>query len=240
MTCAHDAGDKEQNHIGFDDLLPGEPFELPAVLAMFRAGRDSGVGPDIGARMDRATAELEAAHSLRSVPSAGDPAPAFELPNQSGQPVSLAGLVAAGPVVMVFYRGVWCPYCNVTLRAYQQHASELRALGASIVAISPQLPDKSLDMAERNALDYDVLSDVGAVAARAYGLAFRIPDYLVEAYRRLGHPLPAFNGTDTWELPIPATFVIDRQAIVRFSAATPDYTQRADPADLVKVLCDLT
>jgi peroxiredoxin len=224
------------NYHRFDEFFPQGPFDLPVALKMFRDGRDGAVGRDIAARMDRATAELEAIDPLRDMPSAGRAAPLFVLPNHKGSTVGLSELLEIGPVVVVFYRGVWCPYCNLTLRAYQQHVREISELGAMLVAISPQMPDDSLTMVERNDLTYEVLSDVGAAAARAYGLVFRLPRYLQESYQELGHPLPAFNGTGDWELPIPAAFVIDRDRTIRFAQADPDYTRRADPADLLAAL----
>jgi peroxiredoxin len=230
-----DMSDKK-TYARYDEYFPQEAFDLPAVLKMFRDGSDALVGSDIADRMHRATAELEAADPLKGMLKAGEAAPPFELPNYKGSQVSLSGLLASGPVVVVFYRGVWCPYCNLTLRAYQQLLPQISELGASLVAVSLQAPDDSLTTAERNSLTYEVLGDVGANTSRDYGLVFRLPEYLQEAYRMLGHPLPAFNGTDDWELPIPATFVIDRQGTVRFAEAYPDYTRRPDPQEALAVL----
>ena len=226
----------EKNYDIYEEFFPQGTFDLPTVLKMFRDGRDEAVGRDIADRMDRATAELEAMNPLSDMPSPGSAAPLFELPNHQGRTVSLSGLLETGPVVVVFYRGTWCPYCNLELRAYQQHVPEITDLGAALVAVSPQTPDDSLTIAERNDLTFEVLSDVGAAAARSYGLVFRLPTYLQEAYRELGHPLPAFNATDDWELPIPGTFVIDRDRTIRFAEAHPDYTRRPDPADVLATL----
>src|SRR5260370_3921577 len=189
----------------FDEFFPQGPFDLPAVLKMFRDGRDEAVGRDIADRMDRATADLKAVDPLSAMPSPGSAAPLFELPNHKGTTVSLTGLLETGPVVVVFYRGVWCPYCNLTLRAYQHHVSEITELGAPLVPVSPQTPDDSLTVAERNDLTYEVLSDVRAAAPRAYGLVFRLATHRQGAHQELGHPLPAFNGTAHRGLPIAAT-----------------------------------
>jgi peroxiredoxin len=229
----------ETSYQRFDEFFPSGSFDLPTVLKMFRDGRDGALGRDVGELMDRATAELEAMDPLSAVPSPGSAAPLFELPNHQGSTVSLSELLEIGPVVAVFYRGVWCPYCNLTLRAYQQHVPEIIERGATLVAISPQTPDDSLTITERNDLTFEVLSDVGAAVARAYGLVFRLPVYLQEAYQKLGHPLPAFNGTGDWELPIPATFVIDRDRTIRFTGADPDYTRRADPVDVLAALREI-
>lgn len=223
-----------------DELFPADIFHLATALQQLRALRDSAVGADVAAKMDQATAELAAANPLTAMPAVGDIAPKFELANQSGTIVSLDELIATGPAVLVFYRGVWCPFCSLTLRAYEQYLPDLRTMGASLVGISLQTPDDSLTTAQRNALTYQVLSDLGAKVSRAYGLTFRLPEYLRKSYRELGHPLPAFNGTDDWELPIPATFVVDSDGIIRFAEALPDYTYRTNPADVMAALRKMT
>ncbi|WP_082972633.1 peroxiredoxin-like family protein [Mycobacterium sp. 1245852.3] len=231
--------DTEKNYRVPYELFPTDAFELPAVLQKLRDLRDSAVGAEVAAKMDQATAELAAAEPLAGMPSVGDTAPKFELVNQTGIMVSLDDLLTAGPVVVIFYRGVWCPFCSLTLRAYEQHLPELRAMGSSLVGISLQTPDDSLTTAERNALTYQVLSDVGATVSRRYGLIFALPEFLQDTYRKLGHPLPAFNGTADWELPIPASFVIDRDGIVRFADAMADYTHRTDPAEVMAAVREL-
>jgi peroxiredoxin len=234
-----DNGDTEKNYHLPYELFPTEAFELPVVLQKLRDLRDSAVGADVAAKMDQATAALAGADPLAGVPGIGTIAPKFELANQTGRMVSLDGLLAAGPAVVVFYRGVWCPFCSLTLRAYEQHLPELGEWGASLVGISLQTPDDSLTMVERNALTFQVLSDVGARVSRAYGLVFELPGYLRDTYRTLGHPLPAFNGTNDWELPIPASFVIDRDGKIVFADALPDYTHRTDPAQVLAAVRQL-
>ena len=115
-----------------------------------------------------------------------------------------------GPVVVTFYRGGWCPYCNIQLRAYQAVQPQMVALGARLVAISPQLPDRSLSTAETNELTFDVLSDVGNGVARSFGLVYALPEELREALRSNNKALPGINGDESWELPVPATYVIAR------------------------------
>src|SRR5690242_18759249 len=138
----------------------------------------------------------------------GEAAPDFTLPDAAGRSVTLSELLKQGPVVVTFYRGAWCPYCNLALRAYQQALPQLQALGASLVAISPQTPDNSLTMQEKNDLTFAVLSDVGNQVARAFGLVFRIDEAVQATHQQVGANLPAFNGDDSWELPIPGTFLI--------------------------------
>jgi peroxiredoxin len=222
------------------ELFPTGSFELPAVLQRLRDVRDSAVDTDVVAKMEQATEELVAASPLATMPAVGDTAPKFELVNQTGAMVSSDALLATVPAVVVFYRGVWCPFCSLTLRAYEQYLPELRKLGASLVGISLQTPDDSLTTVERNALSYQVLSDLGGKVSRAYRLIFQLPGYLLEIYLQLGHPLPAFNGTNDWELPIPASFVINRDGIVQFAEALPDYAYRTDPAEVIAAVRKLT
>jgi peroxiredoxin len=220
--------------------LPVKPFDLIRELDRFRSMRDDVIPADITRLMDKATAELIQSKLADQVVGMGSEAPGFSLPNATGQQVTLSQMLTRGPVVISFYRGVWCPFCNLEQRALQQHLPQINELGASLVAISGQTPDNSLSMAEKNELTYEVLSDIGLVVASSYGLVFRLPDYLQEAYERLGHPLPMFNGTGQQTLPIPATFVIARDGIVRFAYANPDYTHRADPKDILAALRSIT
>ncbi|GHO55185.1 peroxiredoxin-like family protein [Ktedonobacter robiniae] len=166
----------------------------------------------------------------------GELAPDFTLPDALGRPVSLSDLLKQGPVVVTFYRGAWCPYCNLELRAYQQALPQLQALGASLVAISPQTPDQSLSLAEKNALTFEVLSDVGNQVAREYGLVFRIDEAVRVAYQQIGADLPAYNGDASWELPIPGTFLIDQSGKVSLAFVDPNFIHRLDPAIIIAQL----
>ncbi|WP_412070446.1 peroxiredoxin-like family protein [Rubrivirga sp. IMCC43871] len=190
--------------------------------------------------IDRATATLTAADPTAGAVSVGDLAPSFELPNAIGQTVRLADLLAQGPVVLTFYRGGWCPYCSLELKALQNALPAITEAGARLVAISPQTPDATLSTTEKKALTFDVLSDVGNVIAREYGLVFEVPADLVEAYQGFGIDLEAANGDGTHELPMPATFVIDIDGTVRYAFVDPDYTKRAEPADVLAALDSLS
>lgn len=138
--------------------------------------------------------------------------------------------------MLTFYRGSWCPYCNLALRSLQQHHGEFTDRGAHLVAVSPQVPDASLSLAEKHALDFTVLSDVGSETAKAYGLAFELPDDLAAAYDTLGIPLDRVNGGHPRTLPVPATYVIDQGGVIRWAFVDADYTKRAEPADILTAL----
>lgn len=168
----------------------------------------------------------------------GDKAPNFTLPDAKGQQVSLASLLEQGPVVLTWYRGGWCPYCNRQLSEYQSSLADMRAMKAQLVAISPQTPDNSLSTVEKNNLEFAVLSDQGNQTAGRYGLAYTLPPELVERYK--GQlDLSKYNGDDTNRLPLTATYVIDKQGVIRYAFVNEDYANRAKVADILAALKQL-
>ncbi|MGD3106447.1 peroxiredoxin-like family protein [Streptomyces sp. YGL11-2] len=186
--------------------------------------------------MERAGRELAASGQAGRARQVGERAPAFGLPSATGTTVSLDALLAAGPVVLTFYRGAWCPYCNIALRALQERHAEITARGARLVAVSPQIPDESLSLIEKHGLAFDVLSDVGSDTATRYGLSFDLPDDLAAVYESFGFDLQRVNGGHPRTLPLPATYVIDRGGIIRWAFIDTDYTARAEPADILAAL----
>jgi peroxiredoxin len=208
-------------------------------LAAYKAGFKQRVAPERVAMMETATANLRATGIEQRALGTGDAAPRLSLPDALSKPVALDGLWSQGPLVVVFYRGGWCPYCNLELRAWQRQLGELARLGARIVAISPQTPDNSLSTTEKNELAYPVLSDSGLQAARAFGVDFVLPPELVELYGRVGNDLPVINGNGQWSLPLPATFVVDRQGQIVFAHVEADYRERAEPAQVMQVVAHL-
>jgi peroxiredoxin len=183
--------------------------------------------------------ELRASFARERAIRTGDLAPGFTLPDAQGRGVSLGSLLEAGPAVVTFYRGGWCPYCNIQLRAYQAVLPNMTTLGARLVAISPQLPDGSLSTAEANELTFDVLSDVGNTVARNYGLVWSLPEELRAALRSNNKALPGINGDDRWELPVPATYVIARDGRVALAAIDVDYRNRLEPDAILAALRSL-
>jgi len=163
----------------------------------------------------------------------GGQAPDFTLLDASGRPVSLSERLRSGPAVVTFYRGGWCPYCNLQLRAYQRALEDITALGATIVAISPQLPDGSVSTAAMNELRFDVLSDVGNHVARSFGLVYTVPDQLRAALRSNNKALPDINGDDSWELPLPATYVIAPDRRIALAEIELDYRERLEPEEII-------
>jgi peroxiredoxin len=166
----------------------------------------------------------------------GAHAPGFVLPSATGDDVSLAALLTDGPVVLTFYRGAWCPYCNLALRALQLENQAIRKRGARLVAVSPQIPDESFSLIDRHDLAFDVLSDIGSEAAKQYGIAFDLSEELAALYDRRGIDLQRINGGYARTLPLPATYVIDSRGIVRWAFVSSDHTLRAEPANILAAL----
>ena len=186
--------------------------------------------------MHRATAELIASGQAQRAKKAGDAAPEFILNDPDGNPVSSRDLLAKGPLVVSFYRGVWCPYCNLELQALQEALPEIAARGASLVAISPQTAPNSRKSQRDNKLSFPILSDVRSEIADAFGIRFALPANLVSLYKSFKNDLPTFNENPAWVLPMPARYVIGRDGVIAYAEVNPDYTHRPDPSELLPVL----
>jgi peroxiredoxin len=191
-------------------------------------------------RITTAIAEIDASGVAPGL-APGEQAPQFSLPDAMQRPVSLEERLSRGPVVVVFYRGEWCPYCNTYLRALQAALPQITARGASLLAISPQSPDHSLSMAEKAQLDFDVLSDVNQAVIREYKVQFTAPADLQDVHvNAFDVDLRDHTANRSWQLPIPATFVIDRAGIVCAAHVSADYRTRMEPADIIAALNDLS
>jgi peroxiredoxin len=167
----------------------------------------------------------------------GDVAPDFALPDTHGHVLALKTLVHRGPVVISFYRGGWCPFCNLELRGLQRALPEIVQVGASLVAISPQLPDNSLSIEEKNQLTFPVLSDVGNIVARRFGIVFTLPPALVHANKAICRDLVEINGeAGAAQLPMPATFVLDKSGVIRLAFVEEDWSKKLDPDIIVNTL----
>jgi peroxiredoxin len=210
-------------------------MSLKEELAEYRAGWFKRVPAERQAIMERHIAELRNGLAKTAL-KVGDRAPAVVLHNAKGETVDIGTLLRRGPVILTFYRGGWCPYCNLELRAFQRVLPEIKALGASLVAISPEKPDDTLSTAEKNALTFEVLSDVGQNVGRSFGLVYEFSDELKSAYQGFGLDIPAKNGAEEWSLPIAATYVIDPDGSIIYSHTDADYRDRADPQDVIAVL----
>src|SRR5258708_12315215 len=214
---------------------------LQAKLDAFKADFEAGKPPysvphSVIETMHRATAELIASGAASRAKKAGDIAPSFSLEDAEGNVVSSNELLNKGPLVVSFYRGVWCPYCNIEPQALEAVKSEFDKYGASLVAISPQTAPNSRKSVRQNKLSFPILSDVKGKVGAAFGLRFNLQDYLIELYKGLKNDLPTFNDDPSWTLPMPAPFVTVQDAPILSSDLNPDYTRRPEPEDMIPVL----
>ena len=195
--------------------------------------------PDTAAVVGGSFERLAASHVGEHAKNVGEIAPDFKLPNATGTHVSLYDMLNNGPVVLSFYRGGWCPFCSLELQALQGILPEIRARGASLIGISPEKPDNSLSTAEKYNLEFEVLSDQGNRTAREYGLLFSVDQEMRPLYLEWGFDVPACNGDDSWELPVPATYIIDTNGVVRAAFIDKDYTKRMEPDDIIAALNEI-
>jgi peroxiredoxin len=216
-------------------------MSLQAKLDAFKADFKAGKAPffasaEIHPIMGRATAELIASGQAGRALKAGDIAPTFTLMDPDGHPVSSIELLKQGPLVISFYRGVWCPYCNLELVALEEALPSFKAAGANLIAISPQNAVNSRKSVRTNSLSFPILSDPRNDVAAAFGIRFALPDYLVALYKMLKNDLPAFNGDNSWTLPMPARYVVGQDGAILYSEVNPDYTHRPEPQDMLPAL----
>jgi len=203
--------------------------ELQTVTESFRQKAPE----NVFATMEAVTAELATTDLVDQALQSGQQIPDFELPDATGNLICSSDLRAQGPVLISFYRGNWCPYCNLELQALQAHLDQITALGATLVAISPEVPDQSLTAQEKFDLKFPVLSDVGNQVARQFGLVFTLDESLRPIYDGFGIDIPAHNGDSSFELPVPATYLVGADGTVLNHFVDVDYRERLAPATAI-------
>ena len=208
-------------------------------LAVLRADFVRRAAPGRVSLLEGGIGALRRSGLLDTALGAGQLAPAFELPDEDGAPVSLDALLARGPAVVTFFRGGWCPYCSLQLRAYGAMLPALAALGAGLVAVSPQKLELSRAVAAQYDLRFPMLSDAGSRVARRYGLVYQLSPALQDVHARSGVVLPDINDDADWQLPVPATFVVEPSGRVALSYVDVDYRNRLEPAEILAALRSL-
>jgi len=186
--------------------------------------------------LHRSTDELIASGAQDRALKVGSIAPEFTLPDPDGNPVSSKVLLEYGPLVVTFYRGAWCPFCNFDLSALEEARSEIEARGATLVAISQQTAPNSRKSQRQNGLGFPILGDHGGEIAAQFGVRWTLPDYLREVQKALGADLTQFNGEDSWTLPMPARYVIAQDGTIAYAEVNADYTRRPEPSAIFPVL----
>jgi len=186
--------------------------------------------------LDEAIENLRQSGLMEKALKVGQTMPAFSLPNAHGQIIRLQDLLKNGPLIVTFYRGSWCPYCNVQLNSYQRHLADFRRLGANLVAITPEKPDLTLLTEEKKELKFEILTDKDNELARKLGLVYGVTGELKALYKQLGVDLEKSQGNSDWQLPVPATYIVSKTGKVVYAFVNVDYTRRADPQDLLRAL----
>lgn len=217
--------------------IAASSLPLQGKLDAVRAEFETSIAPkSVVEVLHRATDELIAAGTADKALKAGDIAPEFTLPDPDGKPVSSRDMLAKGPLLLTFYRGVWCPYCNFDLQALEAVRAEIEARGANLVAISQQTAPNSRKSQRQNGLGFPILSDKGGDIGARFGVRWTLPHYLREVHKALGADLTQFNGEDSWTLPMPGRYVIGRDGVIAYAEVNADYTRRPEPSDVFPVI----
>jgi len=186
--------------------------------------------------MEEAAEKLRKSHLAEKALKVGDIMPNFSLPNASGKTIQLASVLKNGPAIVAFYRGSWCPYCNVQLNGYQQNLSEFKKRGATLLAITPEKPVQTSEMMKVKKIEFDILTDKDNQFAQKLGLVFGVPAELKALYQQFGIDLERSQGNSDWKLPVPATYIVEPDRKISYAFVDTDYTKRADPKEIIKHL----
>ncbi|MDE2423022.1 MAG: AhpC/TSA family protein [Betaproteobacteria bacterium] len=194
------------------------------------------VPAEVWQTMSAATEALRHADLAKKALKTGDSFPDFTLKNQHGEERRFSDYLKSGPVILNIYRGGWCPYCNLEMKAFHDILPEIKARGAQLVGMSPETPDHAKDTAQKADINIDILSDVGNAISQKLGLVFTLADELKPIYQQFGIDIPAFNGDHSFTLPMPATYLIDQQGKIVYHFIDVDYTQRQEPKELLALI----
>lgn len=206
--------------------------ELKTMLSERNKGRTDEVNEIMAISAQRLIDEKVGKNALKK----GEKFPVFSLKNAVGDIVNIQDYLDKGPIIISFYRGGWCPYCNLELRAYNELIEQIMEAGGNLVAISPELPDSSISLAEKHALKYEVLSDVGNEVAKSAGIVFQLDEALVELSESNGIDFLKTQGNTMHELPLPATYVVSSEGEILLASIDTDYTKRLEPTVALEVL----
>jgi peroxiredoxin len=221
-----------------DDFARQEPpMSLQEKLDAFKADFESDKAPPAAVEaLHRSAADLIKANQTELALGAGEYAPDFSLPDGDGKEFSSESLLRKGPLVVTFYRGFWCPYCNMDLQAIEAVLDRIKSLGVSLVAISPQTQPYSRKVRRDNRLSFPVLSDHGGAVAESFGVRWGVHPYLRDVFKQFKIDLPSINGEPSWTLPMPSRYVIDRDGVIAYAEVNADYTSRPNPSELFPML----
>ncbi|MBB1281380.1 peroxiredoxin-like family protein [Pseudoalteromonas sp. SR41-1] len=211
-------------------------MSLKAQIDAYNVQKDAKLPADVLALMNTTNEELIAQHIKDNALQIGQKVENFSLANHNGENIELADLLKKGPVVISFYRGGWCPYCNLELKALNDYLPQFKTQSAQLIAISPQLPDETLSTAQKNDLEFDVLCDVSNKVAEQFGLLFTLDERIQALYTQFGIDFEHYYGDKSFKLPLPATYVINQKGVITYAFLSEDYTLRAEPIDVMTAL----
>lgn len=211
-------------------------MSLKAQIDAYNVQKDAKLPADVLALMNTTNEELIAQHIKDNALQIGQKVENFSLANHNGENIELADLLKKGPVIISFYRGGWCPYCNLELKALNDYLPQFKTQSAQLVAISPQLPDETLSTAQKNDLEFDVLSDLSNKVAEQFGLLFTLDERIQALYTQFGIDFEHYYGDKSFKLPLPATYVINQKGVITYAFLSEDYTLRAEPIDVMTAL----
>ncbi|WP_076923827.1 peroxiredoxin-like family protein [Pseudoalteromonas sp. EB27] len=211
-------------------------MSLKAQIDAYNVQKDAKLPADVLALMNTTNEELIAQHIKDNALQIGQKVENFSLANHNGENIELADLLKKGPIIISFYRGGWCPYCNLELKALNDYLPQFKTQSAQLVAISPQLPDETLSTAQKNDLEFDVLSDVSNKVAEQFGLLFTLDERIQALYTQFGIDFEHYYGDKSFKLPLPATYVINQEGVITYAFLNEDYTLRAEPTDIMAAL----
>ncbi|XQF90005.1 peroxiredoxin-like family protein [Pseudoalteromonas espejiana] len=211
-------------------------MSLKAQIDAYNVQKEAKLPADVLALMDTTNEELIAQHIKNNALQVGAKVSNFNLSNHNGENIELTDLLNKGPVIISFYRGGWCPYCNLELKALNDYLPQFKTQSAQLIAISGQLPDETLSTTQKNALEFDVLSDVSNKVADQFGLLFTLDERIQALYTQFGIDFEHYYGDKSYKLPLPATYVINQDGIITYAFLNEDYTLRAEPADVMAAL----
>ncbi len=229
----------QEKEIRNKESTPGSDLSLKEQLAQ-RARQSAHKTPSEKRKiMIQAIEDLKTSQVMKSALRKGDKMPHFRLRNPQREPITSKKLLEKGPIVLVFYRGGWCPYCNLQLRDLQKNLDAIKAQGAELVAISPESLEAAGDTVSKQKLGYHVLSDQYGAVGKEFGLMFKLPKDLISVYKDFGIHLDKTNQTKKWELPLAATYIVDQKGVIRYAFVEADYKLRAETTEIIKELAKL-
>lgn len=218
---------------------PAAPKTVSEELKEFEEKSSKAISKETLEAGRRGNEEIAASGILKSALNVGAKMPEFSLNDASGKTVSSADLLKEGNLVLVFYRGAWCPYCNLYLRGLQRHLADFKANGGTLVAISGENPDNSLSVEKKNNLEFKVLSDPGFEAARKFGIVYKVPKPVDDMAKGYGLDFKEYYKTEESELPLSATYIVRQNGEIVYAFLDPDYKKRAEPEKINRILASI-